>query len=52
MGRKIIQLFESPELREKLGLEGKKFVNKNYDWEIIGKKFEDILESITGDKKK
>lgn len=49
---KIIQLFESPELRENLGLEGKKFVNQNFDWEIIGKKFEDILESITGDEKK
>jgi len=43
---KIIQLFESPELREKLGLEGKKFVNQNYDWEIIGEKFEEILENL------
>lgn len=45
---KIITLFEDGELRKKMGIIGRRFVEKNHDWEMIVKKMEQILFGIEG----
>ncbi len=41
--RRIIELYNSKEEREKLGTEGMKFVRENFSWEKICYKFEKVL---------
>ena len=36
---------------QKMGSEGKKFVIKNFDWEIVAKKFKNILEQYLKNSK-
>jgi len=43
-GKKIVELYKDRELRTKMGKEGRKLVEENYDWERIVKKLEKILE--------
>ncbi|MFW6014546.1 MAG: glycosyltransferase family 4 protein [Candidatus Nanoarchaeia archaeon] len=40
----IQKLYNNPELRERMGKEGREFVEKHYDWEKIGVKMEKILK--------
>lgn len=40
----ILHLYNNKELGQKLGFEGRKFVEKNYDWSVICHKLEKILE--------
>jgi glycosyltransferase involved in cell wall biosynthesis len=44
---KIICLLDDPKLRRSLGREGRRFVLKNYDWNIIKQKYVDLIESMT-----
>ena len=39
----IITLFEDDTMRKNMGLEGRKFIEENYDWSNIVEKSEDIL---------
>ena len=40
---KIIELYNDEELRRKMGLEGRKFVDENYNWSKITSKLEKVL---------
>lgn len=40
----IVKLIEDKDLREMLSVEGRKLVEENYDWAIIGKKLNNIYE--------
>ena len=40
---KIIELYNDEELRRKMGLEGRKFVDENYNWSKITPKLEKVL---------
>lgn len=42
---KIEKLLSDEKLRARMGLAGRLYVEKNFDWEIIAKKFYDILKS-------
>ena len=42
--KNILHLYNNKELREKLGFEGRKFVETNYDWSVICDKLEKVLE--------
>lgn len=48
-GEKILRLYRDKELRLKMGEEGRKLVEKNYDWRRIVERMEKILMSV-GDK--
>lgn len=39
----VITLFNDDNLRKSLGKMGREYVVKNFDWEIVGQKYEDIL---------
>lgn len=43
---KITMLFEDDKLRKKMGTEGRRFVEENYDWERIAGRIEDILSEV------
>ncbi|MGB7532769.1 MAG: glycosyltransferase family 4 protein [Halobacteriota archaeon] len=43
---KIIELYNDEELRKKTGLEGRKFVEKNYNWSKITSKLEKVLLEV------
>ena len=45
---KIIKLIEEPSLRQQLGIEGRKFVLENFEWNLCANKMEKIYESILG----
>ena len=47
---KIIKLIEEPELRIKLGANGRKFILDNYEWNICASKMEKIYDSILENK--
>ena len=40
---KILQLVEKPDLKEKLGLNGRMYVEANYDRQIIAERFIDFI---------
>lgn len=40
----IIKLYRDESLRRALGIEGREFVMKNFDWDMIGSKLENILK--------
>lgn len=42
----ILELYHNPELRQRMGLEGKKFVNRNYRWSAICHRFEEVLLEV------
>ena len=46
IAERIIKLIEEPELRRKLGANGRKFVRENYEWNLCALKMEKIYESI------
>jgi glycosyltransferase involved in cell wall biosynthesis len=41
---KILYLYNNEPARQALGIEGRKFVEKDYDWSVICSKLEKILE--------
>ena len=41
--QRILELYHNDRLREELGKEGRRFVERNYSWDKICKKFEEIL---------
>lgn len=45
---KIIELYADEELRRRMGLEGRKFVEKNYNWSKIVDKLEKVLLGLGG----
>ncbi len=42
----ILELYNSKELREKLGADGRKFVEKNYTWSGAALRLEKVLEEV------
>lgn len=42
----IVKLYNEPKLREKFGREGRKFVLKNFTWEIAFKKYREVYEGL------
>lgn len=42
----IVKLIEDKDLRERLSVEGRKLVEENYDWSIIGQKLNNIYEKL------
>jgi len=44
---KITILYNNPILREQMGKNGRKAVEEKYDFEIVGKQFEDLFIKIT-----
>lgn len=44
-------LIQNPELRARLGQNGRAYVEANYSWEVILNKYERMFSSITGEKK-
>jgi len=46
LAEKVILLLEDQKLRESLGREGRRFVLKNYDWNIIVGRYADLIESM------
>ena len=47
LAEKIIRLLDDPVLSRSLGKEGRRFVLERYDWNFIGLKYMDLIESIT-----
>lgn len=47
---KLMLLINDKELAEKMGKEGKKFVAKTFSWEIIAKRFLDVIEPYIKNK--
>jgi glycosyltransferase involved in cell wall biosynthesis len=45
LARAILMLLADPNMREKLGREGKDYVFPRFDWELIGNKYLDVLKS-------
>jgi glycosyltransferase involved in cell wall biosynthesis len=45
LAQAILMLLADPNMREKLGKEGKDYVFPRFDWELIAKKYIDILKS-------
>lgn len=43
---KIIYLYNNPDIRSKLSVEGREFIKNNYDWSIICSKLEKTLENL------
>jgi glycosyltransferase involved in cell wall biosynthesis len=43
----IIELYNNEGLRGKMGLEGRRFVEENYDWKKLASKFEKVLLEVT-----
>ena len=46
LAEKVILLLNDYELGRSMGIEGRRFVLKNYDWGIIEQKYVDLIESI------
>ncbi len=44
--QRVLQLHRNEDLREKLGREGRRFVEQNYRWEVISHKFEKVIEEV------
>lgn len=47
---KILYLYNNPELLGKLGAEGRKFVEENFDRTVLAKKYYELLKSILNTK--
>jgi glycosyltransferase involved in cell wall biosynthesis len=45
----IIKLYNNPNLREKFGRDGRKFVLKNFTWNIAFKKYKEVYEKLISD---
>ncbi len=50
--RRIRELYRDKELREKLGLQGRRFVQQNYEWSRLAAKLEEVLEELASHKTK
>ena len=46
LAEKVILLLDDQKLRQLLGKEGRRFVLKNYDWNIVARQYADLIESI------
>ena len=42
----IIKLLSNEKLRKNLAINGQKYVRQNYSWELIGKKFNELMQKI------
>ena len=47
LAEKVICLLDDPEVSRLVGKEGRKYVTKRYDWEIIARQYSALIESIT-----
>ncbi len=47
LAEKVVCLLDDPEMSRLLGKEGRKYVTKRYDWEIIARQYSALIESIT-----
>ena len=50
-GRETVRLLKDPQLRRRLGKNGRNMVEEKYDWEIIGKKMLEMYDNIGQFKK-
>ena len=46
IAEKVIYLLDRPEVRKKLGQEGRRYVLRNFDWMIIVEKYRKLIESV------
>jgi len=44
--QRILELYHNEELRKRLGKEGRRFVERNYSWDKICRKFEAVLTEV------
>src|SRR3989344_1667939 len=42
----IIKLLSNQKLRKNLAINGQKYIEQNYSWELIGKKFNELMQKI------
>ena len=42
----IIKLLSNQKLRKNLAINGQKYIEQNYSWELIGKKFNELIQKI------
>jgi glycosyltransferase involved in cell wall biosynthesis len=47
LAEKVVCLLDDPEISRQVGKEGRKYVTKRYDWEIIARHYSALIESIT-----
>jgi len=47
LAEKVVCLLDDPEMSRLLGKEGRKYVTKRYDWEIIARQYSALIETIT-----
>ena len=47
LAEKVIGLLDDPEMGRLVGKEGRKYVTKRYDWEIIARRYSELIESMT-----
>jgi len=48
--QRILELYHNEELRKRLGKEGRRFVEQNYRWEEICRRFEEVLIEAKNEK--
>lgn len=44
--QKVLTLLHSPEMCRNMGMAGRHFVQKNFDWEVITRKYYDLFEKV------
>lgn len=49
LSKKIMMLFGDHRLAEKMGLEGRKEVEKKYNWDEIGRRYYEVFDSLVGE---
>ena len=50
--QRILELYHNEELRKRLGKEGRRFVERNYSWNKICRKFEEVLIEASESKRR
>lgn len=50
--QRILELYHNEELRKRLGKEGRRFVERNYSWDKICRKFEEVLIEASESKRR
>lgn len=51
MAKMALEVINNKDLWKKLSINGRKFVSKNYDWQLISKKLDTIYQEIGGQKR-
>jgi glycosyltransferase involved in cell wall biosynthesis len=45
----LLMLYKNPDLRREMGISGRKIVERDYQWSILSKKLETIMQSVADD---